>query len=93
MGAYKGGGGVKNGVCAAYVFHGRPLSQIECLARQINPENPKTIIEAYKDATTDPYSYLVFDFNQNTPDNLRLRSRIFPDEDNFVYISKNEKID
>ncbi len=58
----------------------RDASQVVHLAKQFAPGNNSYVIEAYKDATKNAYSYLLFDLHQSTPDNLRLRSRILPHE-------------
>lgn len=57
----------------------RDRSQMTHLARQISPENPKYISEAFADATSSPFGFLLLDFKQSTPDNLRVRTDIFPD--------------
>ena len=62
--------------------------QISTLAHQLYPKNTKYLIEAYTDATRDPYSYLLLDLHQRTEDNLRLRAKIFPNEVTVVYIQK-----
>jgi len=62
--------------------------QIAHLARQMFPSKSKFMIEAFKDATEHPYSYMVIDLKADTEDRLRLRSGIFPDERNYVYVNK-----
>lgn len=71
----------------------RDRQQIRCLARQISPENPNFIQDAYNDATSTPYGYLLFDLTQTTPDSYRYRTSIFPDDNppNIVYIPKKER--
>ncbi|GFO22441.1 hypothetical protein PoB_004894600 [Plakobranchus ocellatus] len=56
------------------------MSQISYLARQACPGNSKYVEEAYKDATHVPHGYLLLDLKQCTPDNLRLRTTIRPNE-------------
>lgn len=70
----------------------RDKVQIKCLARQISPENPKFIEEAYADATIRAHGYLLLDLKQATPDNVRVQSNIFPDDDqpHVVYIPNNK---
>ena len=46
----------------------------------------KAVQEAFKDATSAPFSYLLLDFKQCTPDKLRLRTKVFPDETTVVYV-------
>jgi hypothetical protein len=66
----------------------RDKSQINYFARQVFPENPKFVQEAFVDATSEPHSYLLFDMKQNTPEAFRIRAKIFPDESQFVYVPK-----
>lgn len=66
---------------AKYIFimkNPRNASQIRYLARQVNPSNSKYIIEAYKEATKKPFSYLMIDMTQETPEVFRLRSDVLP---------------
>jgi hypothetical protein len=63
--------------------------QIQTLGRQIFPGS-KHFIEAYDDATAKAYGYIVIDLNQTTPENMRLRTNIFPtDEKQIVYVSRD----
>lgn len=67
----------------------RDKAQISHLARQISPLNTKFIQEAYLDATSAPHGYLLIDLNQSTPENIRIRTCIFPsDPVNYVYVPK-----
>lgn len=66
----------------------RDAAQISYLARQMFPGKSKYMLEAFKDSTAKPYTYLVVDLKADTDDAHRLRSGIFPDEDNFVYLHK-----
>ena len=67
----------------------RDASQIAHLAKQMYPGQSRYVQEAFTLATRKPYGYLLLDLKQSTPDALRLRSRIFPGEENEVYIQKN----
>jgi len=69
----------------------RDRGQITTLARQISPGNTKYITEIFEDATSVPFGYLVMDLTQSTPDHLRYRTNIFPDDKppNVVYVPKN----
>ena len=53
----------------------RDVSQIMALPHQMYPQRTKSCLEGY----------LVIDMKQETPDILRLRSRIFPDEEQKAY--------
>jgi len=66
----------------------RDKAQILFFARQVHPENPKFILEAFQDATSKPHGYLLFDFKQSTNDELRYRTHIFPGEQCAVYTPK-----
>ena len=66
----------------------RDASQITHLAKQMYPGNVKYMQEAFYDATSDPYGYLFIDLKQDTPEHLRLRTRIFPGQNQWVYLRK-----
>ncbi len=70
----------------------RDRAQIGFLARQVYPQDPKFLLEAYQDATKGPHSYLFLDLAQETLDEYRVRACIFPDDEkNYVYVPKNFK--
>jgi hypothetical protein len=73
----------------------RDKNQVAYLARQIYPENWKSLFEAYLDATERPHGYLLFDLCQETNDILRFRTNIFPTElPTIVYAPiRNEQTD
>ena len=67
----------------------RDASQASHLGKQMYPRKLKYFQEAYKDATSGPHGYLLCDLRQETPDHLRLRTRIFPDDsEHVVYVEK-----
>lgn len=67
----------------------RDRAQIRHLARQVYPDDPKFLEEAYYDATSQPHGYLLLDLKQSTPDEYRFRTRIFPiDTLHYVYIPR-----
>ncbi|XP_071631700.1 uncharacterized protein [Temnothorax longispinosus] len=49
----------------------RDRAQIRHLARQVFPNDPKFLEEAYYDATSRPHGYLLLDLKQSTPDEYR----------------------
>jgi hypothetical protein len=63
----------------------RDVSQIMTLAHQMYPQRTKYFLEAYTAATAQSHGYLVIDMKQETPDILRLRSSIFPGEEQKAY--------
>lgn len=58
----------------------RDNQQISILARQLKPNNWRKIVEAYFEATKNPYSYLFIDNHQKTCEEIRIRSKILPNE-------------
>ena len=67
----------------------RDATQMSHLARQMYPGRTKFVQEAFKDATKIPYGYLLVDLKQDTPEDMRLRTAIFPDDDvQYVYLPK-----
>ena len=45
----------------------RDVSSIMHIAKQLVPSNTKAFVQAYEDATRDPYSYLIVNCLQNAP--------------------------
>jgi len=66
----------------------RDASQFANLARQMYPKRSQFAVEAYKDATHEPYSYLLVDLRPEQDEELRLRTNIFPGETHYVYVPK-----
>ena len=54
------------------------------LAHQMYPRRTQFFLETF--ATARPHSYLVIDMKQNTTDILRLRTFIFPGEEQKAYV-------
>jgi len=69
----------------------RDASQFANLARQMYPKQWQFAVEAYKDATREPYSYLLLDLRPEQNEDLRLRTNVFPGETHYVYVPKNER--
>lgn len=63
----------------------RDASQIMFLARQLYASKPKYFVEVYNDATMKPFSYLLIDLKSDTPEDLRLRTDILPNQVTYVY--------
>ena len=65
---------------------------LQILARQMYPKQWQFAVEAYKDATREPYSYLLLDLRPEQNEDLRLRTNVFPGETHYVYVpKKNER--
>jgi hypothetical protein len=69
----------------------RDASAVAHLSRQMFPGEPKFLPAVFADATKDPHSYLFIDLRQETPNEMRLRTRILPHEwPTFSYIKVTE---
>jgi len=68
----------------------RDASRFASLARQMYPHKSAFAIEAYKDATQEPYGYLFVDLRPEQDEDLRLRTNIFPRESQYVYVPKEQ---
>ena len=67
----------------------RDSSQVTHLAKQMYPGRVKFVQEAFKDATSVPYGYLLVDLKQDTPEDMRLRTTILPNDTvQYVYVPK-----
>lgn len=65
----------------------RDKYQVTLLAKQMFPGNSKYFLEAFNDATTSQYGYLLIDFKTKTPDYLRLRTALLGDHQ-IAYVPK-----
>ena len=63
----------------------RDASQIIHLAKQLYPSNTKFFQQASQLASKEPYSYLFVDLTLTFPDEIRIRSGIFPTDTHYVY--------
>ena len=52
------------------------------------PKKSKFLVEAFKDATIEPFSYLLVDLRPNMNEKFHVRSNIFLGQHSYVYISK-----
>ena len=67
----------------------RDATSISHLARQMYSGRTKFALDAFKDATSIPHGYLLIDLKQDTSEDMRLRTCIFPDDDvQYVYLPK-----
>ena len=78
---------------ASYIILGknpRDESSIRFLAQQMLPNRSKLLIDAYFLATRNPYTFLLLDFCQTTPEMFRLRSNVFKDNNRpiSIYVAK-----
>ena len=61
---------------------------VSTLARQMFPKHTKYPLEAFHDATSEAYGYLVIDCHQMTPENMHLRTNILPGEKQIVFVKR-----
>jgi len=74
-----------------YVLFKKPRDAIQfaTLARQMYTNDSRFAVEAYRDATSVPYGYLLIDLKPEQDDRYALRTNIFPGDDTqFVYVKK-----
>jgi len=79
-----------NSIYSIFLNNPRDKSTIINLGKQISPGKPRYIAEAYEDAISRPYGYLLFDFHQETNNLYRIRNSIYPTKECKVYIPKLE---
>ena len=58
----------------------REKTQISVLARQARPGTGGLVLRAFEQATARPHGYLFFDFRQETPEEIRIRTNVLPSE-------------
>ena len=63
----------------------RDMTQIRSLAQQMYPKQGWFLVDAFDDATSKPFSYILLDLRSDTPDEIRVRARMF-DADPTVYV-------
>ena len=69
----------------------RDAGQVKYLGNQLFPTKgtgAKFLGDAYKQATSEPHGYLLLDLKQETPENLRVLSNIFPSEETYCYLPR-----
>lgn len=73
-----------------YFKNPRDKTQIQYLARQVQPDNPKFVQDSYRDATSKAHGYLMIDLKQSTDDCCRFKTNLFPDDGDYtvVYVPK-----
>ena len=64
----------------------RDKSQFGHLARQLKPKHSKTLVDAYMDETSRPYSHHLVNLKPHTPDALRYRSDSLQLDRQMVYV-------
>lgn len=71
----------------------RDKTQVRTLAQQMYPNNSHFLVDAFENATTAPYSYMLLDLRPETQEQLRVRARVFDgDATATVYVPHHEPI-
>ena len=59
------------------------------LGRQIYPSKKNYLLDIYRECTKTPHSYLFIDLCQKTPELIRFRTNVLPDEAPMIaYVDK-----
>lgn len=66
----------------------RDKSQFHHFARQVEPRRARFVTDAYTDAVSKPYGYLLVDLKPHTPDVLRYRTDVLQEEGQVVYVPR-----
>lgn len=66
----------------------RDANQIVYLAKQMYGTKYKHLVDAFRDATRLPYTYIFIDLKPDTDDKHRIRANVFLNETNYVYLPK-----
>ena len=64
--------------------------QIRTIGSQLFPGRLGYFMDAYNDATKEPFSYLVINMHPNTVEEHRLTSKIFPNEQMEIYLPTDQ---
>lgn len=65
--------------------------QVRNLGAQLFPGNAlRHFLEAYEDATAEPFGYLLIDMHPSTKPTMRLKTHIYPGEMTVVYIPREK---
>ena len=62
------------------------MTQLTNLNTKMFPGKPQFLQSVMKSVCASPYPYIVLDVHPKTPDELTVRSHVFPHEDNNVYL-------
>ena len=63
----------------------RDQGQVRSVAQQVFPNQVKFFMSAFQDATQRHHGYLLLDLHPQTPEEVRVRSRIFRNEEVEIY--------
>ena len=58
----------------------RDQSQITHFARQFAQNRSRDVVDAYYEATKNPFTYVLFDMHMKTPPDIQIRTNVLPGE-------------
>ena len=64
----------------------RDQNSVENIGRQMFGKNYKYMVDAYRDATSKKYGYLIVDAKSDSDDRIRLRTQVIPPAIPICYI-------
>jgi hypothetical protein len=65
----------------------RDVNQIKTLGRQLFPKRGDILLEAYLDATNEPFGYLLLDLHPRSDEKYMLRTKLFKEDEDMVLYS------
>ena len=65
----------------------RDSSQIVHLAKQFAPGRVQSVVNAFRELTKKPYSYVLFDLHQASEEEIRMRTHIFSHEKPLICVA------
>lgn len=69
----------------------RDVSQFGVFASQMAPHRRDWLLDAFDDATREPFGYLLIDNHPRSADEIRFRTRILPGEQAICYAERRDK--
>ena len=72
--------------------NGRDAFQFRTMSYQIGPSDARWLLDAFTDATSKPYGYLVLDHHPSTPEDNTVVKNILPGEQLTYYINNHPKL-
>ena len=64
----------------------RDKGQVRTLAQQMYPKSTNFLVDAYEDAISKPYGYLLLDMRPETSENMRVRTKVLVPIEHTVYV-------
>lgn len=62
------------------------LTQISLLNNRMYPGHPQFLCKVLKEVSKQPHGFILLDQHPKTPNDLRVKSHIFPGQENYIYL-------